>query len=88
MQEPRAKTMTWWEPPYELNELEQEWNESLKLWMDYLNSKTETEIFEEIKFLGWSSGDFAVKPKDVALQLNYHSIHHRAQIQTIIKQSR
>jgi len=24
--------------------------------------------------------------KDIALQLNYHSIHHRAQIQTIIRQ--
>src|SRR3989304_1548351 len=86
MQEPRAKEMTWWEPPYELNDLEEKWNQSLNLWLDYLNSKTEVELFEEINLLGWSSGDFAVKPKDIALQLNYHSIHHRAQIQAIIRQ--
>ena len=86
MQEPRAKEMTWWEPPYELGELENKWNDSLKLWMEYLQSKSEAELSEEVKFPGWSSGDFAVKPKDIALQLNYHSIHHRAQIQTIIRQ--
>ena len=85
-QEQKAKEMTWWEPPYELNELENNWNNSLKLWIDCINSKTEAELFEEIKFLGWSSGDFAAKFKDIALQLNYHSIHHRAQIQTIIRQ--
>jgi len=28
---------------------------------------------------------FAAAIKDIALQLNYHSIHHRAQIQTIIR---
>ena len=86
MQEQRAKEMTWWEPPYELNDLEIKWDESLNLWLDYLNEKAETELFEEVEFLDWSSGDFAAKPKDIALQLNYHSIHHRAQIQTIIRQ--
>jgi len=28
---------------------------------------------------------FAATIKDIALQLNYHSIHHRAQMQTIIR---
>jgi len=86
MQEERAKTMTWWEPPYPMDELENKWNDSLKLWLDYISSKSESELFDEVKFLGWSSGDFAAKLKDIVLQLNYHSIHHRAQIQTIIRQ--
>jgi len=86
MQEQRAKEMTWWEPPYELDEMENKWDDSLKLWLDYINSKSETELFKEVKFVGWSGGDFAAKLKDIALQLNYHSIHHRAQIQTIIRQ--
>jgi len=86
MQEEKAKTMTWCEPPYPLDELENKWADSLMLWLNYINTVEETELFAEINFVGWSSGDFAAKPKDIALQLNYHSIHHRAQIQTIIRQ--
>jgi uncharacterized damage-inducible protein DinB len=68
-----------------LDELEDKWKESLNLWLAYLNSTSEDELFAEVEFRGWSGGDFAAKPKDIALQLNYHSIHHRAQIQTIIR---
>jgi uncharacterized damage-inducible protein DinB len=85
LNDPKAKTMTWWQPSFTLDELEEKWTDSLNLWLDYLRSKQESELFEEVEFRGWSGGDFAVKPKDVALQLNYHSIHHRAQIQAIIR---
>ena len=85
LQYPQATKTTWWEPPFELNELERKWNDSLKRWIDFLNSKTDEELLVEVKFIGFSGGDFAATPKDIALQLNYHSNHHRAQIQTIIK---
>jgi uncharacterized damage-inducible protein DinB len=86
LQDPPGKQTSWWEPPYELTELQNKWDDSLKLWIDYINSKTDTELSTEVKFIGFNGGDFAATPKNIALQLNYHSIHHRAQIQTIIRQ--
>jgi uncharacterized damage-inducible protein DinB len=86
LQDPQAKKTTWWEPPYEVTELHTKWDDSLSLWIDYINSKTDKELSTEVNFIGFSGNDFAASPKDIALQLNYHSIHHRAQIQTIIRQ--
>lgn len=83
---PEDPKMDWWEPLYELEKLEEQWNKSLQAWIDFLESKTESELLEETKFIGYDSAAWSVPLKDIALQLNYHSIHHRAQVQTIIRQ--
>ena len=82
---PNDPKMDWWEPAYSLEELEPKWNESLKRWIDFLNSLSENDLYEERKFIGYDGTHWSVPLKDIALQLNYHSIHHRAQIQTIIR---
>lgn len=84
--DPSAPQMSWWEPLYTLEQLESEWIKSLNIWLDYLRSKTEKELNEEVIFIGQDNTQWAATPADIALQLNYHSIHHRAQIQTIIRQ--
>lgn len=81
-----APQMSWWEPVYPFEQLEQEWERSLKPWLDYITSKTDEELATEVTFVGFDGSTWAATPKDIALQLNYHSIHHRAQIQTIIRQ--
>jgi len=86
IQDLKVQQMDWWEPVYNLTQLESEWDKSLKLWIDYINSKTDDEISTQVTFIGFDGGLYAATPKDIALQLNYHSIHHRAQIQTIIRQ--
>ncbi len=86
IQDANAVNMSWWDPIYKLEELEEKWNESLLLWTQYLDSKTDSEISQEVQFIGFDGGPYAATPKDIALQLNYHSIHHRAQIQTLIRQ--
>ena len=83
---PKAPNLDWWDPAYELNNLDEEWNNSVQRWISFLESKTEDEVFEEKKFIGYDGGEWIAQLKDVALQLNYHSIHHRTQIQTIIRQ--
>ena len=83
---PQAPNLNWWEPVYELDKLEEEWTKSIQTWLSYLEGKTEEEVFEEKKFIGYDGGVWISQIKDIALQLNYHSIHHRAQIQTIIRQ--
>jgi len=84
-QDPNSPKMSWWDPLYPLEELENEWNRSIKLWLDYLSNKTDAELHQEVQFTGYDGGRWAATPKDIALQLNYHSIHHRAQIQTLIR---
>ncbi|MBK5270694.1 MAG: DinB family protein [Bacteroidia bacterium] len=86
MQDPNAAKMDWWEPLYKSEDLETEWEKSLQLWIAYLENKTDEDIDTEVEFIGFDGGRWAAKPKDIALQLNYHSIHHRAQIQVLIRQ--
>jgi uncharacterized damage-inducible protein DinB len=85
VQDPGAPQMSWWDPAYMEEDLEKEWTKSLDPWFKYLESKTEEELNTEIQFVGFDGGIWAATPKDIALQLNYHSIHHRAQIQTLIR---
>jgi uncharacterized damage-inducible protein DinB len=85
VQDPKAPAMSWWDPIYPFEDLRQEWDKSLNLWIDYLQPKTETELSREVEFIGFDGGKWAASPKDIALQLNYHSIHHRAQIQMLIR---
>ena len=86
IQDPGAPEMDWWEPQYELDELETQWTKSLQPWISYLESKTDEDISREVSFIGFDGSMYAATPKDIMLQLNYHSIHHRAQVQTIIRQ--
>jgi uncharacterized damage-inducible protein DinB len=85
LQDPNAAKMSWWEPVYDFDKLESEWTKSLNPWLTYINSKTEEELSTEVEFIGFDNSKWAASPKDIALQLNYHSIHHRAQIQTILR---
>jgi len=84
--DPAAPQMSWWEPVYQIDDLETEWDKSLDIWLDYLEEKSDTELATEVTFFGLDGSQWAATPQDIALQLNYHSIHHRAQIQTIIRQ--
>ncbi|HET6990984.1 MAG TPA: DinB family protein [Bacteroidia bacterium] len=85
VQDPKAQELSWWEPLYDINELEKKWDDSLAPWINFINSKTENELSTEVTFIGFDGGLFAATPMDIAIQLNYHSIHHRAQMQTIIR---
>jgi uncharacterized damage-inducible protein DinB len=82
----RSSSLDWWEPLYDTLKLEEEWNKSLSLWLEYLSSHTDEEISQEVMFIGYDGTMYAATPKDIALQLNYHSIHHRAQMQTMIRE--
>lgn len=82
----KSPEMSWWEPVYPLDELSAKWTESVETWIKFIGNKSEEEIFETILFIGWEGGDWEARLSDIALQLNYHSIHHRAQIQMLIRE--
>jgi uncharacterized damage-inducible protein DinB len=84
--EPDAHKRDWWLPVYDFEQLEDEWDKSLKLWTDYIGALTDDELPNDIVFVGEDGVTLiASTPKDIALQLNYHSIHHRAQIQMMLR---
>ena len=83
--DPKAPEMSWWDPVYPLQRLVEEWEKSLSPWIDYINAMTDEELSKEVNFIGFDGSLWAASSQDIALQLNYHSIHHRAQIQTIIR---
>jgi uncharacterized damage-inducible protein DinB len=85
-QSPGYTELDWWEPIYSLDELGPKWEQCLNDWLDFIGSKSEEELFAEVEFIGFDGYDFAAVIKDIALQLNYHSIQHRSQIQYIIRQ--
>jgi uncharacterized damage-inducible protein DinB len=84
-QYPQAPKLDWWKPAYPLDELEERWNKCLTTWIDLLEGKGEEELFNEVRVVGDDGTHYALKLKDIALQLNYHSIHHRANIQALIR---
>lgn len=86
LHDPDAPQMSWWEPVYSFEQLEEKWNESLHVWISFIQNKTEKEIFEEVEFTGYDGARWKARSVDIALQLNYHSIHHRAQMQMLIRQ--
>jgi uncharacterized damage-inducible protein DinB len=77
--------MSWWDPVIPGNELEQRWEKSLIRWLHYIEKLPEEALFEEVSYLGPDQGRWAAAPADIALQLIYHSVHHRAQIQLEIR---
>jgi uncharacterized damage-inducible protein DinB len=83
---PADPEMDWWKPVYQLEDLEKEWNDSVNAWINFIESKTEEQIIQDVTFKGYDGGTWTCALADIALQLNYHSIHHRAQMQLFIRQ--
>ena len=83
---PGYTELDWWEPQYPLDELESKWDQCCSAWLEFIDEKSEEDLFEEVEFIGFDGYDFAAVIKDIALQLNYHAIQHRSQIQYLIRQ--
>ena len=82
---PEQTKMDWWKPVYALDKLDGRWIKSVDTWVSYLEGLSDEEINQTVQFIGYDGAKWEAKIVDIALQLNYHSIHHRAQIQTIIR---
>ena len=67
--------MSWWDPVYPFEKLEERWNESLQTWINYLQSKTEEEIFEEAEFTEVMMEEMEGRADRhrVAIELSLHS---------------
>jgi uncharacterized damage-inducible protein DinB len=82
---PQNSGLDWWDPVYDLEEIKLKFTESTQRWIDYLDSKAEHELSVEINYRGQDESIWTAELKDIVLQLIFHSFHHRAQIQMIIR---
>jgi len=78
--DPNEPRMAWFEAPFPPDELELRWNESLGDWMRLLEQISDEELAREVLYTAADGNQYSSLIRDIALQLNYHSIHHRAQI--------
>lgn len=82
---PEDSKLDWWIPEYTADELPEHFENSTQRWIDYLSKKSEEELEAEKKYVGYEGTIWESKLKDIALQLIFHSFHHRAQIQMMIR---
>lgn len=80
-------SIDWMGSSFTIDGLELKWNESIYKWIKLIEKKNETDLQQDVVFSRVSDGkQMGIKLVDLCLQLNYHSIHHRAQINTLISQ--
>ncbi len=85
-QDPDANQREWFGPSFLAAAITGEWERSLADWIAYLDGRSEEAIEAEVSYTGPDGRRWAAKLCDIALQLNFHGVHHRAQVQTIFRQ--
>lgn len=77
----------WFGPAFPLEQLDVRWSESINKWIRLIENSSEGDLDEDLIFHRTDNGSkMRAKLKEVALQLNYHSIHHRAQTQRVMRE--
>ncbi len=80
-QDPAETRIKWFDTPYPADELSARWNASLNEWLNFLSGLESEDLNGQIRFAPMADEPEGVNQlRDVVLQLNYHSILHRAQI--------
>jgi len=82
---PEASWLDWWIPVYTIDELPSRLVGSSQRWISYLENMPDSNIESFISYVGHDGSIWQAELKDIALQLTFHSFHHRAQIQMIIR---
>ena len=81
------KPQSWLSEAFLVEELDGRWTTSTSKWLEYLESINEADLNDHIVFHRLADKKaFQVKIVDVILQINYHSIHHRAQVLRLIRE--
>jgi uncharacterized damage-inducible protein DinB len=83
--EESADERPWFGPSYALEELSARWGRSLAAWIDFLQKLPEERLGERVHYTATDGKPYWSLLIDIALQLNYHSIHHRAQVSLLLR---
>lgn len=82
---PQPSLLDWWNPIYSADELRKHIIESSQHWVQYLSVANDEEIEIEMNYIGYDGNIWQSKLRDIAMQLIFHSYHHRAQMQMMIR---
>jgi len=79
--DPAETGIEWFDKPFKSEELVTRWEASLSEWLKFLSGLEDEDLNRQIRFApAPDEPEGANELRDVVLQLNYHSILHRAQI--------
>lgn len=67
-------------PTFPLEECKNKWSDSLEKWLKLLAEVSEKDLNQEINYQSTEGIKFQSLIKDIAIHVNNHSTHHRAQI--------
>jgi uncharacterized damage-inducible protein DinB len=84
---PETSTLDWWSPVYNADELPDHFRRSTAAWIDHLQGLREEDLDRLSPFIGMDGSAWEASVRDIALQLNFHSFHHRAQVNMLIRQA-
>jgi uncharacterized damage-inducible protein DinB len=77
--------LNWYGIFYDMDKITLKWSKSINWWIKRLEKTDERVLDKYVIFIRQTDGkEMTVKFSDLLLQLNYHSIHHRAQINKLI----
>ncbi len=80
-------SIAWTGQPIPVTELEAKWHDNSSKWLTLLDKTSEADLENYIIFTRPADGkNMKVKLRDIVLQINYHAIHHRAQISRILRE--
>ena len=71
---PKDPGLDWWTPVYPLDDLEQEWTASLHAWLYFISSKSEEDLFAEVKWVGFDGKHWTAPLKDIAKPLVFEAL--------------
>ena len=78
--DPNETSISWWDT-ISNEEVEGRWTANLNEWIEYLAKLDDNDIESKVEYTpGPDDNGSSQKLRDVVLQLNYHAIHHRAEI--------
>lgn len=80
-------SISWAGQAFPVNEIEAKWGKNVSKWLKLLEQTDGADLEKYIVFARPSDGkNMKVKLRDIMLQINYHAIHHRAQINRIMRE--
>ena len=84
---PETSTLDWWLPVHPVDALCEHFRQSTSAWVDHLKGSKEEDLLRLSPFIGMDGAEWEASVRDIALQLNFHSFHHRAQVNMLIRQA-
>jgi uncharacterized damage-inducible protein DinB len=73
-------TLSWNVPAFDPKEILNKWGESIGKWSAFLRSPDSADLDRIITYQAPDGKQYSSSLTTIMLQLNFHSIHHRAQI--------